>query len=91
MPFRDQGPGMGWGRGFFALLLLLIVACVAVWVVTALVRQGGHCHHHELSHTDDTPSKQQSGALRMLDERFARGEIDADEYTKRRDLLRSSP
>jgi Predicted membrane protein len=26
---------------------------------------------------------------RILAERFARGEIDADEYTRRRDLLRS--
>ncbi len=27
-------------------------------------------------------------ALRILGERFARGEIDADEYAERRDLLR---
>jgi hypothetical protein len=27
--------------------------------------------------------------LRILDERFARGEIDSDEYTRRRELLRS--
>jgi uncharacterized membrane protein len=27
-------------------------------------------------------------ALRVLDTRFARGEIDAEEYTSRRDLLR---
>jgi uncharacterized membrane protein len=28
-----------------------------------------------------------SDALRILDERFARGEIDADDYKQRRDLL----
>ncbi|MGN6244842.1 MAG: SHOCT domain-containing protein [Motilibacteraceae bacterium] len=28
-------------------------------------------------------------AERLLDERFARGEIDAEEYRTRRDLLRS--
>lgn len=30
-----------------------------------------------------------ASAMEILDQRFARGEIDADEYTKRRDLLRS--
>lgn len=91
MPFRNQGPNMGWGRGFFALLLILIAVCVIVWVVTALMRPGGHLHHHEISPGANPPSKQSSDALRILDERFARGDIDADEYTKRRDLLRSSP
>lgn len=28
-------------------------------------------------------------AMRVLEERFARGEIDAEEFTERRDLLRS--
>ena len=30
-------------------------------------------------------------ALRILDERLAKGEIDAEDYKVRRDLLRSSP
>ena len=91
MPFRNQGPDMGWGRGFFALLLLLIAVCVVVWIVSSLMRQNGHTHRHELSPGASPPSKQSSDALRILDERFARGDIDADEYTKRRDLLRGSP
>jgi putative membrane protein len=91
MPFRDQGPNMGWGRGFFALLLILIGVCIVVWVVTTLMRPGGHVHHHEHSPSANPSSKQSSDALRILDERFARGDIDADEYTKRRELLRSSP
>jgi putative membrane protein len=91
MPFRDQGPNMGWGRGFFALLLILIAVCIIVWIVTALVRPGGHVHRHELSPGANPPSNGSSDALRILDERFARGDIDADEYTKRKELLRSSP
>ena len=91
MPYRNQGPNMGWGRGFFALLLLLIAVCVVVWVVSALMRQRGHVHGYEVSPNASTPSKQSSDALRILDERFARGDIDTDEYTKRRELLRSSP
>lgn len=39
---------------------------------------------------DDTIRSAGPGdAERLLDERFARGEIDADEYTHCRDLLRS--
>jgi putative membrane protein len=91
MPLRNQGPNMGWGRGFFALLLLLIAVCVVVWIVSTLMRQGGHVHRPEVSPSASTPSKPSSNALRILDERFARGDIDADEYTKRRELLRSSP
>lgn len=91
MPFRDQGPNMGWGRDFFALLCLLIAVCIIVCVVSALLRPGSRFHHHELSPGANTASKQSSDALRILDERFARGDIDAEEYTKRRDLLRGSP
>jgi putative membrane protein len=91
MPFRDQGPSMGWGRDFFALLCVLIAVCIIVWVVSALLRPGGHAHHHEHSPGASAASRQSSDALRILDERFARGDIDAEEYTKRRDLLRGSP
>jgi putative membrane protein len=91
VPFRDQGPNMGWGRGFFALLLILIAVCILVWIVTTLMRPGGHVHPHGPSPGANPSSKQSSDALRILDERFARGDIDADEYIKRRELLRGSP
>ena len=90
MPYRGQGPNMGWDRSVFALFLILIAVCIVVWIVTSLMRPGGHLHHHEPSPGANPPSKQSSDALRILDERFARGDIDADEYTKRRALLRSS-
>jgi uncharacterized membrane protein len=80
---------MMWGRAVvFFVFVLLALACVA-WVITNLSRQHGHAHPHGLTHTsgEHAPS---SEALRILDERFARGEIDADEFTKRRDLLKSS-
>jgi putative membrane protein len=63
---------------------------VAFWgliafLVVYVVRNLGH-RPPEQRAADATPPDQ---ALRILDERFARGEIDADEYNQRRDLLRS--
>ncbi|MGN6331660.1 MAG: SHOCT domain-containing protein [Motilibacteraceae bacterium] len=49
---------------------------------------GGLVLYRTLRH-DPGPSTRSDEAQRLLDERFARGEIDADEYRARRDLLRS--
>ena len=67
----------GWGAW-----LAMSVAMVAFWalvvvVVVAVVR----------SLRDDSPGGDQ--ARRLLDERFARGDIDEQEYRTRRELLRS--
>ena len=75
--------GMGWGGW-----LLMSVTTVAFWAlvvfgVVALFRgtrdSGSQSqHHHEES------------AQHILDERFARGEIDAEEYHRRQQVLHSS-
>lgn len=89
MPFRFQQAGMAWGRGLFGLLLLLILVAAIAWFVMTLARQSAHTHHEPI-HSRDAPAPQSSDALKILSERFARGEIDAEEFTQRRDLLRSS-
>jgi putative membrane protein len=70
--------------------LLLIIGAV-IWVVTSLIRERDH--RHRLTHGSGphpgAPMPSGSEAMRILDERFARGEIDADDYQQRRDLLRS--
>ncbi len=70
--YRDHMGGAGWL--LMSLLLLIFLAALAVGVI-ALVRS--------------TQGRSQPGvdARRLLDERFARGEIDADDYAQRRDLL----
>jgi putative membrane protein len=67
-----------------AIMMLIFFALVAA-VIIAVLRPGGW------GGGDATPrgAGRAEDALRLLDERFARGEIDAEEYTKRRDLLRS--
>jgi len=79
---------MMWGQGLFMLFFLIIVIVAVFWIVTMMSRQRRHHHPHEMMTTGDAATKP-SEALRILDERFARGEIDAEEFTKRRELLRN--
>jgi len=70
---RYHDGGMGWG---WLVMVILIVLVVAVTVL--LVRHfsdGGRISH--------------PGAEQVLAERFARGEIDEEEFRKRRDALRA--
>jgi len=84
MNWYGYNGGMGWGAWVFMGFMMLIFFALIAAVVIALVRTSGHG-------PGVPPGPERSGdeALRLLDERFARGDIDAEEYTKRRDLLRS--
>lgn len=82
---NDWNGGWGWG-GWVAMGFMMVVfwgLIVAVVVVLLRGRPGGF--HVEAGPQGDAGDP----ALRILDERFARGEIDAEEYRSRRDLLRS--
>jgi putative membrane protein len=87
--FHQHG-GMGWGRGILAFLFVLLVLAAVAWFAVAFSRQSGRLHYG-FSHANHASSPQPSDALKILNERFARGEIDAEDYTQRRDLLQSSP
>jgi putative membrane protein len=70
--------GGGWG---FAMMFMSLVflACVVVGV---LLLARSH------SHGEQPPNRSEgSRALDVLDERFARGEIDESEYQERRRIL----
>ena len=82
------GPGFGmmggWGgamfpfSGIFGLLVLALVIAALVWLVRAF-----------LCPQDRAPRAERASAgLDVLDQRYARGEINRDEYQqKRADLL----
>ena len=77
--------GYGYGDGSWVGWLVMGIVMLVFWgMVVAgvifLVRYLGHGRDQRAG----------GDALRILDERFARGEIDADEYSRRRQLL-SSP
>lgn len=70
------GGGWWWGFGMSLLSLLflgLIVAGIVLLIRGSRPRGGG--------------TRESSRALDILDERFARGEIDLEEYQARRRLL----
>lgn len=73
------GPWLGMGLGMIVFWGLIIAGVVAVVRHLAGVRDG-----RELD------ARGGRGAERILAERFARGEIDQDEFRQRRELLRES-
>ena len=74
--WRDGNNGGGWlVMGFVMILLLALAVAALIWALR-----------------DRAPSHPQPWAgaptpRQILDERFARGELDEEEYRKRRDLL----
>jgi len=75
----------GWGSGAWIAMafVMLVFWTIVVGAIIAVVRSD-HSRRpdHGMGRVDDPH--------RILAERFARGEIDADEYKQRRDLLRSN-
>lgn len=71
-----HGTGWVWPMGVMMIgwLLLVLLVIAAVWVATG--------YHRRLA-----PQGQDS-ARRILAERYARGELDAEEYHRRLDTLR---
>jgi putative membrane protein len=77
--------GWGYGLGFLAMVLFWGALIVAV---IALVRYLSRDHRAEYPPEPHSTSRRPPTAEEILAERFARGEIDADEYRERLDVLR---
>ena len=72
------GGGGGWFMGPILLILLLVIA-VAIGVLVARSLGGAG--------TGRASDQAGSSALRVLEERFARGEIDEEEFRQRKKAL----
>jgi putative membrane protein len=71
---------MDWGVMMMVAMFLFWVAVIVgvIWLVRGLLRE-----REGRNPDDDGPGN----ALRVLDRRFAEGEIDIDEYRERRSVL----
>ncbi|MFF7408834.1 SHOCT domain-containing protein [Streptomyces lydicus] len=83
--------GWGWGGWFFMAMIMVLFWALVIAGVVALVRYltSGHNGHPG----GPPPSSGEAGGVGrraedLLAERFARGEIDKDEYKRRITLLR---
>lgn len=78
--------GGGWdGGAWLAMMLVMVMFWGAV--ITAIVLFVRAPRGHRDDHAQAGPGRDPARAI--LNERFARGEIDVEEYTKRRDALGS--
>ena len=76
------GYGSGWPAWGIALMWIGMVAFLAflIWAAYALITS-------TTGRPGRDPDPQPGNAARILDERLARGEIDAEEYQRLRDLI----
>ncbi len=98
LPFQIGGPGgqirieqFGVGPGplgvVLVLLLLLVIAGAIALIITLLIRRGRVGRRWAGAPATPWRSPTTFEALRILNERFAKGEIEPDDYRERRDLL----
>ncbi len=73
-----MGPGLGhgmFGAGFLGWAITLLIIVLVVLVLGRFFR------------SDKKPSADTRDSLKILDDRFARGEISEQEYLKMREVL----
>ena len=83
--YNNGGPH--WGLWIVMIFATLVFFGILTWAVLSIIRQRDA---HGGGGSQPPPPGAGSDALRILDERLARGEIEVDEYTRRRDLLKGS-
>lgn len=80
MMWWDGGPG--WGGWLVMTLIMVIFGGAVIFAGIVAWRAVNHSDRQRQRVDERSPEQ-------LLDERFARGEIDAEEYTHRRELLHS--
>ncbi|RVW02982.1 SHOCT domain-containing protein [Rhodococcus xishaensis] len=84
----NDGIGYGWSWGGWVLMVLAMVAFWTLVIVAVMALFRSIRTDRSPYGTNDTTNRR--SADEILDERFARGEIDVDEYRIRRDHLRAA-
>ncbi len=71
----------GWGWAIVCMVAVIAIIALVVWAIVASASKRGS--------RDDRPTSRPD-ALAVLERRFANGDIDKNEYRRRRDLLASA-
>jgi len=75
----------GWGAGSWVLMSLLMLGVVGAVIASVLALK--RSSRGSPAYPPAAVEVESGSALRILDERLARGEIDEPDYTARRNLL----
>lgn len=87
MHYWSNGGSAPWGMWVVMFVMMMVFVVAVAWIVVTLIRLGaGTRHENSAGSVAGAPSS----AAAILDERFARGEIDIEEYTERSTALRRS-
>ena len=76
----------------FGWVLVVIFWLLIIWGIIALIKMAaykGHYHGHMMSMKNDSETKREDRSLSILKERYAKGEINKDEYEDRKKVLMS--
>lgn len=73
--------GTSWGGWIVMLLIMVALWSLIVFGLVAIFRDG---------RSGPAEGRRPDEALQTLDQRFARGEIDVEEYHARQDILRGN-
>lgn len=88
MGYFGYGPMYGgWGGFLFMLLGVLIMIAVIVGLIRLLSGPGTTQHHSPPHDPKRHRQTRRSEVLHILEQRFARGEIDEEEFRQRRKTL----
>ncbi len=80
--YGDHMDGTDWAAMGLWMVFLLVIVLVVVWAITRSSRP---------TDTGEAATRSRPSARDLLDERLASGEIDVEEYHRRRGALDQSP
>ncbi|GAA2485381.1 hypothetical protein GCM10010406_21970 [Streptomyces thermolineatus] len=89
MYWYDHGMS-GWGYALMAVSMI-VLGVLAIAVVVVLIRAAGRGGAQQPFQYPASPPPGPPPAEQVLAERYARGEIDEEEYRRRLDTLRAGP